>query len=467
MSFNYSGLLEPQIPHAARLFQSINENNYALDLSETGTGKTYVACALARAIRQPLFVICPKTIINQWEKTLILFDIKATGIINYERLSRGVSRWMRWKKQRDLMQPDNLRAKREMPVFTFPPDSLIIVDEGHRCKGQDTSNAWMLIALKLQGYKILLASATAASSPVDMKALGYVCGLHKLYDFNQFCQDYSAEYLPGYDVMTWNRDNAEAEQSMLHLNRYLFDVQKCASRLIKKDFGNLFPESQIIAQAYDLGVNSPVIQSVYEEMERELAKLERHTQFYSRHVFATLVAARRKAELCKVPVFVEMIEDLYDEGKSVVLFTNFEDTAASVFERLSVNLKQLVGFITGDKAKQRQADITAFNCDQKRIMIANIAAGGCGVDLHDLHGNFPRASIVSPTWSAFNMRQSLGRVWRQGGLTKSYQRIVYASGCIEEQICQRVQFRLKCVDVLNGGEIALNDSDLIEHTNFS
>lgn len=459
MSIDYSGLLEPQIPHVARLFHSINENDYAFDLSETGTGKTYAACALARALERPFFIICPKTVIPQWRTTLDLFKIKSSAIVNYEKICRGTSRWMRWKKCRDPLEPNNPRAKREIPVFNFPPESVVIVDEGHRCKGLDTSNSWMLIALKLQGYKILLASATAASSPVEMKALGFVCELHRLYNFNDFCRENGAEWLPGYGVMTWNRDSEIARQSMLRLNHYLFEDQRCASRLVKGDFGDLFPESQIVAQAYDLGPNSPKIQSVYDSMEREIAQLEERTADYSQHVFAALIKARREAELLKVPTFVEMIEELYDEGKSVVLFTNFDDTVQAVVARLSKKLRQLVGFITGDTAKQRQSDIEQFNADKLRILICNIAAGGVGVNLHDLNGKFPRASIISPTWSAFNMRQATGRIWRQGGLTDSYQRIVYASGCIEEQICQRVQFRLNCLDTLN-------DGDLMEVNNF-
>jgi hypothetical protein len=454
MTIDYTGLLEPQIPHVTRLLQSINENNYALDLSETGTGKTYVASAAMRALERPFFVICPKTVIPCWEKVLASFGVKATAIVNYEKICRGTSRWMRWKKQRDPQEPNKPRAKRELPLFSFPPESVVIVDEGHRCKGLDTSNAWMLIALRLQNYKILLASATAASSPVEMKALGYICGLHNLHDFSDFCREHGAEWLPGYGVMTFNRETESARLAMLRLNRYLFEEEMCASRLIKDDFGSLFPESHIVAEAYDLGPNSPKIQAVYDEMEREINSLDERTADYSQHVFAIMIAARRRAELCKVPTFVEMIEEGYSEGKSVVLFTNFDDTVQAVFGRLSEKLKQLVGFITGDRAKQRQQDIEDFNTDKKRIMIANIAAGGVGVNLHDLNGKYPRFSIISPTWSAFNMRQALGRVWRQGGLTKSYQRIVYASGCIEENICHRVQFRLNCLDTLNDGDLA-------------
>jgi SNF2 family DNA or RNA helicase len=253
--------------------------------------------------------------------------------------------------------------------------------------------------------------------------------------------------------MTWNRENEAAMQCMRGLNRYLFEQERCASRLVKGDFGDLFPESQIIPQSVDLGVNTGLIQSVYDEMERELFALDDRMADYSQHVFAILIAARRKAELCKVPTFVEKIEDLYSEGMSPVLFTNFNDTVQSVYERLSPTLQKLVGFITGDRARQREQDIDDFNADRKRIVIANIAAGGVGVNLHDLNGRFPRASIVSPTWSAQNMQQCLGRIWRQGGLTKSVQFIVYAANCIEEQICKRVESKLNNMSALNDGDL--------------
>jgi superfamily II DNA or RNA helicase len=241
------------------------------------------------------------------------------------------------------------------------------------------------------------------------------------------------------------------------LNKYLFDQKQCASRMKVSDFGNLFPESHIVAEAYDLGSNSASIQSVYDTMEYELARLDERSASYREHVFAVMIEARRRAELCKVPLFIEMVEDLYDEGKSVVLFLNFTDTAEAISDRLRQNSKfnDQIGFIVGGQSiSERQSDIEMFNADKKRVMIANISAGGTGVSLHDLNGKYPRASVISPTWSAYNMRQALGRVWRQGGLTKSYQRIVYAANCIEEQICRKVQSRLNCLDTLNDGDLA-------------
>jgi len=281
--------------------------------------------------------------------------------------------------------------------------------------------------------------------------------LHALYNFRDFCRVHGAELLPQYGAMSFNLASQAARESMLRLNEYLFDTSKCASRMKVEDFGKQFPESHIVAEAYDLGSNEAKIQSVYDDMDAELAKLEEKAQNYSEHVFAVMMEARRKAELCKVPLFVEMAEDLYDEGKSVALFLNFTDTVDAVVKRLEKmpKFKDQIGYIVGGQTdKQRISDIEAFQSDKKRVMVINIAAGGTGVSLHDLNGKFPRASIISPNWSAYNMRQALGRIWRLEGKTKSYQRIVYAAKCIEENICHRVQAKLQCLDTLNDGDLA-------------
>jgi superfamily II DNA or RNA helicase len=457
MQIDTTGLLEPQFKHVQRLVDSLYLNGHAVDMSETGTGKTYAAAAVIRELNRPFAVICPKSVIHQWQKILASFKLKAVTLINYEKLCRGNTKYMKWKKLQDPVQPFNENAKREMPYFNFEPNTLIVVDEGHKCKGTDTSNSWMMVALKVQGYKVLVSSATVATSPLEMKAFGFLTNLHALYNFRDFCRVHGAELMARYGAMTFNLATAEAREAMLRLNEYLFDTTKCASRMKVQDFGKQFPESHIVAEAYDLGANESKIQAVYDDMESELAKLEERSENYSEHIFAVMMEARRKAELCKVPLFVEMAEDLYDEGKSIVLFVNFADTVDAIVKRLNKisKFKNNVGFIVGGQTdKQRVDDINAFQADNKRVLVVNIAAGGTGVSLHDLNGKYPRASIISPNWSAYNMRQALGRVWRLEGKTKSYQRIVYAAKCIEENICHRVQHKLNCLDTLNDGDLA-------------
>ena len=113
MQIDTTGLLEPQFKHVQRLVDSLYINGHAVDMSETGTGKTYAAAAVIRELNRPFAVICPKSVIHQWEKILASFKLKAVTVINYEKLGRGNTKYMKWKKLQDPVQPFNENAKRE------------------------------------------------------------------------------------------------------------------------------------------------------------------------------------------------------------------------------------------------------------------------------------------------------------------------------------------------------------------
>jgi ERCC4-related helicase len=199
-------------------------------------------------------------------------------------------------------------------------------------------------------------------------------------------------------------------------------------------------------------------------MEYELAMLEEDSVRYSDHVFAIMMRARRQSELFKIPVFVSSIEDHIREGKNVALFLNFDDSIESCVKRLqkkfgtkksiAENGEIKIGVIKGGQsAKQREEIRTQFQNDEIQIVVCNISAGGTGIGLHDLNGNRPRVSLISPNFSAIQLKQALGRVWRAGAKTKSQQYIVYAAGTIEDRACERVQARLNNLAVLNDGDM--------------
>ena len=99
---------------------------------------------------------------------------------------------------------------------------------------------------------------------------------------------------------------------------------------------------------------------------------------------------------------------------------------------------------------ERDRNHAAFQANRHRVCIANGAAGGVGISLHDIHGTHPRSAFHLPGEDTRVMKQLLGRVWRQGG-TKSIQRILYAAGTVEELMADRMDERLRNLDLFNDG----------------
>jgi hypothetical protein len=223
--------------------------------------------------------------------------------------------------------------------------------------------------------------------------------------------------------------------------------------------GNFLPANQIIAEPYDMGQTSIQIQSIYDELEAAIQRWQESTDNYSGHILAEITKARRLIELKKVPVMADMIGDLYDEGRSVVCFVNYTESVELLSRILELDPrfkgKNLIGYIYGEASdKNRDRDEAEFQADKKRVIVANLAAGGTALSFHDLNGKHPRASIINPSFSAIQLLQALGRIHRAEGKSTCYQRLLYAGGVsIEERICFRVQSKLTGISMLNDGDL--------------
>ena len=429
------------------MLNSLYINGVACDQSETGTGKSYVAAWIAKNLNSPVVIVCPKIMIPAWTKVLSYFGIKAHCLINYEKLIRGNTEHLSFKDGKDNGPSDY--------TINFPKNSLVILDEVHKCKSATSKNSDFLIKLKMDGYKSLLLSATAATNPLEMKAFGFATTLHNLTSYRQFITD-SGAYVGRYGGFQIDLQSQKTVEAMSNIHDKLFNLYKVSSRMTRKMFDKIFPDNHVMVECFDMGTNTDKINRVYQQMESELAALEESSVNYSQHHFAIMTKARRMAELLKVPTMVEMIEDWYDEGISPVVFVNFTDTVEAIEKQLAKNRKfdgKIARIVGGQSDKVRQKDIELFQSDNKRIMIANLAAGNAGVSLHDLNGNFARGAILSPSYSAINLLQALGRCHRAEGKTPVIQKVMFAAGTIEEDACKRVQSKLNALECLNDGDL--------------
>lgn len=462
-TLDFTGLLEPQIPHSIKLLNSLHLNGIALDNSHTGTGKTHCASWIVKQLNVPIVVICPKSVMNKWKTTLESFGIKATIIINYEKLVRGNSPYLSYRKESNGIDPKTGKtiqlSRYQLVTINLPAGCVVICDEFHKCGGVTSLSCGMAIALKQQGYKALALSATLATSVLNMRATGYVANLHNLYSWKQWCLDNGAEEVGKWGAITVDVDGEKAQNRMKEIHGNLFGVQEIASRLTREDMGDLFPENIISAEIVDLESNDPKIRAVYDKMEDEICKLDEDSANYSAHIFAIMMAARRKAEMLKVPIFQEMFEDWYDEGISPVVFLNFTESIEALGSRLDKKrrYRNKIGFIYGKQSMaERNSYIERFRNDTLRGMINNTKSGGASIDLNDVNGKHPRGTLINPSWSAVDMLQCLGRIDRTYTLTKCLQRFLFAANCIEEKIAHRMQRKIHNLSCLNAGDLNLN-----------
>jgi superfamily II DNA or RNA helicase len=435
------GLREFQIPIVEKLCASISAHGSALDGSDTGAGKTYAAVAVARDLGMKIAVVCPKAVISSWDKVIHKhFKLNAQFILNYESVKTG--------KYKDIgvWKPVSKISTREYFQWNIPKNTLIIFDESHRLKGHGTINSEIAIAAKKQGYKILCCSATNAINPIELKTVGLITNLYKQGKWTSFLREHGCEQGRFGWEFNGDRDVLKKLHSDLFLNRGV--------RIRREDIKG-FPDCDIMAESYNIDEQSEKeLKKIYEEMEKELTYLKavcKNTKEYKLNAMTIMLRARQQAELIKVPLFVEMAEDSLENGMSAAIFVNFSETVRALSKRLDTNC-----LVWGEnKGNERDRNIADFQSDKKRIIIINVKAGGAGLSLHDLNGNYPRIALLSPTPSAVDLRQALGRVWREGGKTKALQKIVFVANTVEEEVCEKVKLKLQALDTINDGDVAI------------
>lgn len=429
-------LLPFQRLHAQCIERALSLFGVALDASDPGCGKTYVACAVAARLRAPVVIVCTKATIPSWQKVAEGFGLKPLLITNYENIRRG--------------KLDICRKTDSFYEWHIPQESLIIFDECQKCKGRDSLNARLLIAARARPCRILLCSATAASNPLEMRAIGFALGLHHLYDFYPWCRR------NGVSDGLFGLEFHEDAFCLRKIHEEIFPL--LGSRLRIDEIPD-FPETVISAEVIETG-KAKAIQKEYDRMIRKLrlAKATNDKQSLNRlandmnakraNRLTIQTRARQAIELYKVGAMVEMTNTAIEAGMSVVLLVNFAETIAELSDKL--NCPDII--CGGQNAIDRQNIIERFQRNEIKVVIANIQAGGVGVSLHDPTGKRPRLSIISPTFSAADLKQALGRVHRAGGAA-SVQKICFAAGTVEEHTAEVCARKLAHIDLLNDGDM--------------
>ena len=415
--------------------EKLAEGTSTIDTSSVGTGKTVVAAAIAETLDCPVAVICPKSVITAWERELDEFGVKAIFVLNYEKIRTGGTPHMK-KQGKKIMS------------WNMPRNTLVFVDEIHKCKGPYTQNCQLVISLIQQGYRVHGMSATACENPTEMRSIGFMLGLHGL---NKTGSGKSSWY-------RWMTENGCAQdrwkQWRLLSRAKLTDVKESiygitGKKLTVEDFPDSFRANRVFVEPVQFGGAKKIIKA-YEELGITPAivqeYIENGTVTDSDFVLVNLLRARQLAESFKTPDLAEMAEDLVGQGNSVVIFVNFRETVEALCEKLH-KCYRIEG---GQSAKERQQVVDAFQDDKINLLAVNIAAGGTGLSLHDINGKRPRISLISPSFSAKDHLQTLGRIHRNGAKSDALQKILVAADSIEEAVMKSIKRKLKNLEALHG-----------------
>jgi len=484
-----------QIEIVATVKRILAARGSAVDESGTGTGKTYVAAAVAADSGLPTLVIHPKVAYSTWARAAEHFGDKFSQT-NYELLRAGNTPFGKWtggppkrefffkcqccQRVVNLENPEPCFAhpegihcieRKSKPHkyghFVFAPEvKQVIFDEVHRCGGTDSLNAEMLIAAKRQKLQVLALSATIASSPYQMRALGYLLDLHGLGhdvilpsekglqlrnirpNFYRWLSHLGYRKDPVFKGWRWMVGEERQREVMLQLHNLI--IPERGVRIRSEDIPG-FPACDIQAELYD--IDKP------EEMNRLYAEVREALELLAARAaddkspdapITRILRARQKIELLKVPIAEELGQDYLDKAFSVVFFVNFRQTIDELCKRFP-DAPVIDG--TPESVRTRDQSVEKFQSNQCSALIVNNEAGGVCLSMQDLDGLHPRVGLVMPNYSAASMRQVFGRLPRDGGKSSVHYRVLFADNTDEMPVHRALRLKLNNLDTLNDADL--------------
>ncbi|NLF98734.1 MAG: DEAD/DEAH box helicase [Lentisphaerae bacterium] len=431
-------LYPAQKPFAEQQHNVLLRGDPVLNGSDTGIGKTYMTAWSMEKFGLPTLVICPKTVIGSWQSILEDSTVPRFQVINWEALKTG--RHQYWR--------DN--------EWHFEEPTYICVDEVHRGASGPESQITRMVAL-LAGYRMprVFLSATAVTTAMNMRALGFVFGLHgfTMSSFNDYRLRHGCRWVdtPNGKAIKPYKDH-RGREAMKAIRDSLGD------RFVRMTVAEApgFPPTAIMAKRFDLGAKAT---GELRELYAKYAEYAKSAQKTPQNELALLTVCRHVSEIRKVPLLVELAKEGVEEGKSVMVFVNFRDVLDMVVRELR-GLPVAVMHGGQVKAEDRQKEIDRFQANEAVVMVATADAGGIGVSLHDMHKQRPRLSLICPMWRPDIAKQTLGRPWRYGG-TPSIQMFVCAAETIEDRVFASINSKFGCLQAFNDGDTVARTIELI------
>ncbi len=424
-----------------------NEIAY-LDTSDTGTGKTIIALAIAATYKMGIISIAPKTVLSTWTSTANKYGIPLYETITYQSL--------RGRSNKELNHNLLIRSGNEYiateTIENYAKDGLLIVfDEAHLIKN-DNSQLWSAHALineaqrlSRMGYNIRVAILTA--TPADkktnitsiLKVLGVVVS-EKMYKYNRSskyyeklglqevidkCNKYDRDKTFLYTCQPLNKTTIKTICHDLYVNvlkPYISSGMPKAPTNVEKDKKNLFAKmSKEDVKRIRMGAMLFKSATNYRFQTGEVE--------YNTINWGDLIKSRMEIDSGKVNTVVRYAKkDLENNPncKVLIYFTYKRDIKRTLELLKDYNPLKLTGDIT--KTSDRDIIIDKFqqpNTDY-RVIVSNPKVGGTGICLDDIYGDFPRIMYIMPSYFFTEQFQATGRIDRLTTKSKVTIRFLYS-----------------------------------------
>ena len=436
----------PPLEHQKIAIEKLAGSKRFILADDMGLGKTTatIIAALETGAKK-ILIICPASLKINWQRE----------IANYTDRSVFISEGKKFSLEHDfvIVNYDILKnfhdtKNKETSLLQQGNFDLVILDEAHMVSNPQAQRTKIINHFVKNINRVWLLTGT----PMTSRPMNYYNLLYLIESpVAQNWMAYAIRYCQGYQFTAgkrkvWNVSGAS------NLEELRDRTSKQILRRLKEDVLDL--PDKIITPVY-LRLQSKEYEGLMGEYYDWYDKNPDESTSLTVQ-FSKLMKVRKVIANEKVNQTIEFAENILEQGKKVIIFTNFTDTLQSIYQHFGKKAVYLDGSCSNS---QRQQAVDLFQNDEKvQVFVGNLKAAGVGLTL-------TAAEVVIMNDLSFvpaEHAQAEDRAYRYG--QKSNVLVYYPlfDNSIEGAIYDILNKKKEIIRTVMGDEMTYNSADVVE-----
>ena len=359
----------PPLQHQKEAIEKLAGSRRFILADDMGLGKT--TCTIIAALEtgaKKILIICPASLKINWQREIENYSDRPVFISEGKKFSTESDFVI---VNYDILKNFHDTKEKENSLLNQSNFDLVILDEAHMISNPQAQRTKIINHFVKNIKRVWLLTGT----PMTSRPMNYYNLLNIIESpVAQNWMAYAIRYCQGYQFMAgrrkvWNVTGAS------NLEELRDRTSKQILRRLKEDVLDL--PDKIISPVY-LRLKS----KEYEELMGE------YYDWYDKNPdeassltvqFSKLMKVRKVISNEKTKQTIEIVENIIEQGKKVIVFTNFTDSLQTIYKHFE---KQAV-YLDGSCSKpHRQKAVDEFQDNEKiKVFVGNIKAAGVGLTL--------------------------------------------------------------------------------------
>ena len=362
----------PPMEHQKVAIEKLLANDKFILADDMGLGKTTSAViASLETGAKKVLIVCPASLKINWDREIKNYTDRKVLIVEGRKWGSTFDYYIiNYDIIKNYHSTDNSEDSDDYKLLVNAGFELAIVDEAHYISNNTAQRTRLLNDVLEKIPRVWLLTGT----PMTSRPINYF-NLLKIVEspLTLNWQSYVRRYCAGYQFRVGNRkvwntsgasnlDELREQTKNLILRRMKTDILDLPEKMISPLF------LELTSKMYDEELEEFMrITSDNKEKETISVTLNR------------LMKIRQLISFEKIPYTCEIIDKCIEQGKKVIVFTNFTMTLDMIHEKYKKNSVVLDGRMSKEK---RQDSVDKFQTQDKiKVFISNIVAGGVGITL--------------------------------------------------------------------------------------